>query len=190
VLAVIDAGTKRLDLSSMAKWTPDVIHAYQIFAKDFISSYAQKIDCADLALASLVEFAYPRSLPVKLKYLAGGSWKKYDSATDPEMMHFEQVVRQNMGALNVIDNSLGIRLADAAPGDLIMTRWTPVEGHTRIIYEIKAIDPSSKATDYNVIWYQGNLPEVIPQRRESVFSKIDHVFGDSPRRWNFHQFDA
>jgi hypothetical protein len=174
----------------MAKWTPDVISAYQIFAKSFISSYAQKIDCADLALASLVEFAYPKELPVKLKYLSGGSWKKYDSTTDASMEHFEKEVRQNMGALNVIDNTLSIKLAAAAPGDLIMTRWTASEGHTRIIYEITPVDPASPSSDYNVVWYQGNLPEVIPQRRESLFSAIDHVFGDSPRRWNFHQFDG
>ncbi|HVY47761.1 MAG TPA: hypothetical protein VHB21_17855 [Minicystis sp.] len=174
----------------MAKWTPDVVHEYQIFVKAFVTSYAEKIDCADLALASLVEFAYPRQLPIKLKYYKGGHWEKYDASDYPSMKDFESVVRQNMGALNVIDNTVPIKVGDAAPGDLIMTKWSAVEGHTRVIYSIAPVDPASPATDYDVVWYQGNVPIVIPERREQLFSEIDHVFGASPRRWNYHQFEA
>jgi len=42
-----------------------------------------------------------------------------------------------LGALNVIDNTKSIQVADAQSGDLIMSKWNASVGHTRIIYEIK-----------------------------------------------------
>jgi hypothetical protein len=88
-----------------------------------------------------------------------------------------------VGALNVIDNTKSLQIADAQPGDLIMMKWNPSLGHTRIIYEIK-----KDGSKYKVIWYQGNLPPVAPEKREGYFSQIANVCGNRPRRWNFAQF--
>jgi hypothetical protein len=171
----------------MARWTSEMMFSYRLFAKKYISTFDEKIDCADLALSSLVEFAYDNALPVKLKYYDKG-WKPYDSATEASKDAFRKLVMRNMGALNVIDNTRSIKAADAAPGDLIMTKWDASLGHTRIIYEMTQVLPGDPATDYNVVWYQGNLPAVVPERREQLFSTIGNVFGGTPRRWNFEAF--
>jgi hypothetical protein len=169
-------------------WTHEKTFAYRQFAKKFIATYDKEIDCADLALASLVEFAYDNKLPVRLKYYDGG-WKYYESAKEPKKEAFRKLVMRNMGALNVIDNSHSINLDEAGPGDLIMTKWDSRLGHTRIIYEIAKASLAPDATDYKVVWFQGNLPPVVPQRREALFSTIQNVFGNKPRRWNFDSFE-
>src|SRR5690349_14179872 len=117
------------------RWTYDKIFAYGLFAKKYIVGYKGEIDCADLALVSLVEFAYENGLPVKLRYYSHG-WKTYDSASHPDKDEFKRLVTRNMGALNVIDNTYAISLTEARPGDLIMTQWDAHLGHTRIIYEM------------------------------------------------------
>jgi hypothetical protein len=170
------------------RWTYEAIFAYRLFAKRYISGYAGEIDCADLALTSLVEYAYESDLPLKLKYYGHG-WKTYDSTSHPEKEEFKRLITRNMGALNVIDNSHAIPLADAAAGDLIMSRWDSRLGHTRIIYEITPITGEGGAPDHDIVWFQGNLPPVVPQRRHAVFSSIEHVYGEKPRRWNFDAFD-
>lgn len=169
-------------------WTHEKIFAYRLFARRFISGYAGEIDCADLALTSLVEYAYGDALPLRLKYYDHG-WKTYDSVAHPDKEEFKRLVTRNMGALNVIDNSHAIPITDAAAGDLIMSRWDSRLGHTRIIYEITPIFGESGAPDHDVVWYQGNLPPVVPQRRQAVFTSIEHVYGDKPRRWSFDAFD-
>ena len=169
-------------------WTYENVVAYQLFAKRYISSYVTEIDCADLALASLVEFAYENGLRVKLKYYDKG-WKPYDSSAEPSKDAFKRLVMRNMGALNVIDNTHSISLSEAAAGDLIMTKWDARLGHTRIIYELTPVLGAAEASDYRVVWYQGNLPPVVPERREQLFSAIGNVYGGKPRRWNFDAFD-
>ena len=65
----------------------------------------------------------------------------------------------------------------------------PRLGHTRIIYEMIKASAALEASDYRVVWFQGNLPPVVPQRRESMFSAIENVYGNKPRRWNFDAFE-
>lgn len=55
-------------------WTSEKISEYHKFMGPFISGYPDKIDCADLALEGLVEFAFQHGLPIKLKYYSGGKW--------------------------------------------------------------------------------------------------------------------
>ena len=112
-------------------WTYEKTFAYRLFTKRYISGYAGEIDCADLALVSLVEYAYENALPLKLKYYDHG-WKTYDSASHPDKEEFKRLVTRNMGALNVIDNSHAIPITEASAGDLIMSRWDSRLGHTRI----------------------------------------------------------
>jgi hypothetical protein len=90
-----------------------------------------------------------------------------------------------LGALNVIDNTKPVPIGMARPGDLIMTKWNNSSGHTRIIHTIN-YEPGSKKCI--ITWYQGNIPPVVPEKKEADFSKIESVYGNTPRRWNFEQF--
>lgn len=164
-------------------WQATDIDKYQLYAKSYIEGYDKKIDCADLAIACLADFASTNSLPVKLKYYAGGwKWLEFTPGTTSAAA-FKDKAMMMLGALNVIDNTHSIQLADVKAGDLIMTKWNASLGHTRIVHSI-----SQDASGYLVTWYQGNLPAVVPEKREGYFSTIENVFGNKPRRWNFAQF--
>jgi hypothetical protein len=168
-------------------WDQKAVEGYHLFAQKYVADYEQKIDCADLALAALIEYAASKALPVRLRYYKGKKWEWYvlarGSTGAPE---FKDLAMQMLGALNVIDNTRQISLAKARPGDLIMSKWSGSLGHTRIIHSLE-YDPASE--DYLVIWYQGNLPAVVPEKKSGLFSQIEGVYEGKPRRWNFSQFD-
>jgi hypothetical protein len=168
-------------------WSQQAIDRYRRFVGTYVSEYKDPIDCADLALASLVDFAAQSRLPVRLKYYSG-SWKWYQFRPDRDSaVKFKNTVLIMLGALNVIDNTKPVTLAEAKPGDMVMTKWSPSLGHTRIIYQTRF---DSGRRDYEITWYQGNLPPVVPERRIGYLSEITNVYGGSPRKWNFVQFDA
>ncbi len=167
-------------------WTSDKISSYHNYAKTYISSYNKKIDCADLAIAALIDFSAKENLTVKLKYYSKGwVWLKFDPQSD-NTKDFKTKAMQMLGALNVIDNTRPIPMGSAKSGDLIMTKWNPTLGHTRIIYSVKHVAKNNK---YEVVWYQGNLPPVKPEKKTDYFSNISNVYDGMPRRWNFEQFN-
>ncbi|MGF1689289.1 hypothetical protein L4C36_21895 [Photobacterium japonica] len=158
---------------------------YYQYAKSYIENYNKKIDCADLAIVMLIDFANKNNLPVKFKYYADGwKWLNFSSDID-DVVKFKSKAMRMLGALNVIDNTVSVAISSAKSGDLIMSRWSSTLGHTRIIHSIK-----QEESGYKVVWYQGNLPAVIPEKREALFSNIDGVYASHPRRWNFEQFNA
>ena len=168
-------------------WSKETIEQYHSFAKTYVSTYTHKIDCADLALAMLADFAAQNKLIVKLKSWSSGNWEWFGYNPDKDdAAKYKKRIMSMLGAVNVIDNTKAIPIASAKPGDVIMSQWSGSSGHTRIIYEL-TFDP--KTSDYDVIWYQGNLPVVIPQKKTGTFSSINGVFGGSPRRWKFEQFE-
>ena len=167
-------------------WTEEKIISYQTFVKTYVSSYNSKIDCADLAIAALIDFSSKENLPVKLKYYnSGWKWFNFVPGTD-DAKKFKTKAMRMLGALNVIDNTKPIPTAMAKSGDLIMSKWNPTLGHTRIIYSVKHIPKDKK---YEIVWYQGNLPPVKPERKTDYFSNINNVYGGTPRRWKFEQFE-
>jgi hypothetical protein len=169
-------------------WTKTAIDGYSTFSKTYVTGFTEEIDCADLALSALVDYATANKLPVRLRYFAKGKWDWYAlPAGSRKGASFKRNALLMLGALNVIDNTRKIAIDAARAGDLIMTRWTPTLGHTRIIDRI-SFDPA--AGDYRVVWYQGNLPPVVPQRRTGLFAGISNVYENAPRRWKFSQFDA
>lgn len=169
-------------------WTKAAIDGYATFSRAYVSGFAEPIDCADLALSALVDYAAANRLPLRLRYFAKGKWDWYTlPAGSRSAASFKDNALRMLGALNVIDNTRKIAIETARAGDMIMTRWSPSLGHTRIIDRI-AFDP--EAGDHRVVWYQGNLPPVVPQRRTGLFARIDNVFENAPRRWRFSQFDA
>ena len=169
-------------------WTKAMIDGYAAFSRTYVTSFDTEIDCADLALSALVDYAGAHKLPLRLRYFAKGKWDWYTlPAGSRKTSTFKSNALKMLGALNVIDNTRKIAIESARTGDLIMTRWSPTLGHTRIIDSIR-FDPA--AGDYRVIWYQGNLPPVVPQRRTGLFAGISNVYENAPRRWKFSQFDA
>lgn len=167
-------------------WTSANITAYQQYAKNYITTYPSKIDCADLAIATLVDFAAKKKLPVRFKYYSKGwHWMEFDPIK-MDSIDFKNNAMLKLGALNVIDNSKPIPISMTKSGDLIMSKWNPRLGHTRIVHSVQK---DFKTKKYNVIWYQGNLPPVKPEKRSDIFSSINGVYGKKPRRWNFEQFN-
>lgn len=167
-------------------WTQNDIASYHQFAKHYISTYGERIDCADLAISALIVFASRNKLPVRLKYFQSGwKWMDYNPSKDNATKYRNNAMRM-LGALNVIDNTKPISIGSAKPGDFIMSKWDSSMGHTRIIF---SINYKVEEKDYNVVWYQGNLPPVKPEKRTDLFSKINGVYDRKPRRWNFEQFN-
>lgn len=164
-------------------WTKDKQNKYHKFAKTYIASYGKKIDCADLAIVTLVEFADKEKLPVRFKYYDKG-WQWVEFALGDDKKKFKKQAMNMLGALNIIDNTLKVGVASAKAGDFIMSRWSSSQGHTRVIQSI--IPEGNK---FKVVWYQGNLPPVKPERREEYFANINGVYEQQPRRWNFEQFN-
>lgn len=165
---------------------------FAAFVPAFASSYASKVDCADLALDSLLTFARDRKLPVRLFDFDGPPgnrkrWLIYDPRRD-DWNAKRAYLLQQLGAINVIENSDPIALSQARAGDLIMHEnrfGGGYTGHTRLIISTAF---SEVRQDYLVKRYEGNLPPVVPELKEGWFKDIPDVKGKAPRRWNFGQF--
>lgn len=164
-------------------WTSEKQVKYQQFAKHYISTYSTKIDCADLGIAALVDFSKKEKLPIRFKYYSSGwKWINYSPSSD-NADDFKTNAMRMLGALNIIDNTKKVPIGASRGGDFIMSRWNNSLGHTRVIHTVTPVKDK-----YKVVWYQGNLPAVIPEKREEFFSNIQGVFDKQPRRWNFEQF--
>jgi hypothetical protein len=148
-----------------------------------VPAYAEAIDCADLALLMLARYAARERLNVRLRYLRNGRWRTYDYAPGDNADGYTRRIMISLGALNIIDNTEPIGIAEGRAGDFIMSRWDGRLGHTRVITSV-----TPQAGGFNVVWYQGNLPPVVPERREAMFAAIEGVFGNRPRRWRFASF--
>ncbi len=166
------------------KWDNEVKQKYYSFARHYVAAYHQKIDCADLAIVTLIEFAKQETLPVKFKYYKDGwHWLNYSPQTD-NAQEFKKKAKMMLGALNIIDNTIKVQIQTAKSGDFIMSKWNNRLGHTRVIHSVTPMQ-----NKFKVIWYQGNLPPVRPEKKEDFFSNIQSVHEEKPRRWNFEQFN-
>lgn len=171
-------------------WSTKQQQAYSSFMHGYVRGYSEPVDCADLALAGLATFAGQNGLQVRLfdYEKKPKRWLEFDPAAG-DWRRYKRWITSELGAINVIENSRAIKLRDTRPGDLIMTQnhGGGSTGHTRIVTSLQWEDG---ATDPLVEWYQGNLPPVVPERREALFSTILNVYGASPRRWRFDQFSS
>ncbi|MGH1342068.1 MAG: hypothetical protein ACRBN8_10980 [Nannocystales bacterium] len=170
-------------------WTKQIIDRFHAGSTSYIKTQfidrRVKIDCADLALEYLLDFCRGERLPIRLRYYSNGGWRTHVvDATVPDFEAAKREVKRNFGALNVIDNTFAIDLAQAKPGDLIMSKWSGTQGHTRIIDSV-----GSGSTPHNrpVTFYQGNLPPVVPIKKTQAFGAIDFgkLTDKRPRRWSF-----
>jgi RHS repeat-associated protein len=174
-------------------WGRADIQAYSSYMKDFVKNYPGKIDCADLALLGLINFASSNGLPVNLKYYSNGHWSSYNAQSGDfsSVGQYTNTVLTNMGAVNVIDNTHPISPGSLQAGDLLMTKYDPrttgghYTGHTRIVTGV-----SCKCADPTVTYYFGNLPPDVPERAQGLLSGVLRQGGmlgpnQVPRRWNF-----
>jgi hypothetical protein len=77
-----------------------------------------------------------------------------------------------------------------------MSKWDRYSGHTRIVVSVKL---ENTGKDAEITWYQGNIPEVFPEKRSSKFrelrKRVVELEGDklldseSTRRWKFNDFN-
>ncbi|MGD1045732.1 MAG: RHS repeat-associated core domain-containing protein, partial [Bacteroidota bacterium] len=167
------------------QWTNETFKNYQTFAANYISTYKdKKIDCADLALTALVEYASQNGLPIDLRYYRDGSWQSFNAASDEFSSKDEYLstVTNKLGALNIIDNTKPIALENAGAGDLIMSKLSEQMGHTRIIYD----NIYDKRTNNSwIAFYSGTYPPDFVKKQEGSFNKLINIYGNSPRRWRF-----
>jgi hypothetical protein len=173
-------------------WDAEVQEKYSRFMVEFAKGFDKPIDCADLALRGLIEFAHDQRLPVRMFYfgrVAGRTkrrWIGFKPGDDKERM--ANLFQRNFGAANVIDNTAQIEPAALKPGDLIMTRFQDVDstGHTRVVIRSVFDD---KQRDWLVAWMQGSLPPIVPEEVEMYFGEIPTERGiPTARRWRFEQF--
>lgn len=173
-------------------WSATVIEKFHNgssrYIEDTFINAKVKIDCADLAIEYLLDFARHEKLPVGLRFYTGKKWDTY--TVKPEQKNFASAktyAKRNFGALNVIDNTVAIDWSDAKAGDLIMSKWSGSLGHTRVIASL-TLGKDKKSG--NVTFYQGNLPAVVPVKKTQKISDIDFGKLDDkrPRRWNFKKF--
>lgn len=173
-------------------WNAEVQEKYSRFMVTFAQGYDQPIDCADLAIRGLVEFAHEQQLPVRLFYFGkvGRRLKKVWLGFKPgdNKERAARMLQLSLGAANVIDNSEQIEPAALRPGDLIMTYFPDVgsSGHTRVVIRSVFDD---KQRDWLVAWMQGSLPPIVPQEVETFYREISTERGvPTARRWRYRQF--
>lgn len=179
-------------------WSRDNINQYSQFVPRFVSTYPSEVECSTLALIALVTFAGQNQLPVRLfdhdrafgrfdRSAGTKRWIIYDPRKD-DWKSYRDYIRVQFGATNVIDNSSKISATQAGPGDLLMTEYPSGEytGHTRVLVEMR-YDVSRR--DFWTVRYEGSVPAVIPVRKEGWLKDVANLYENSPRRWNFAQFN-
>jgi hypothetical protein len=108
-----------------AKYDPQTVAKLRVLIANEITKMidkGEKSDCADVALAGLIRAASQIGLPVRLRYYANG-WKYFDSSSGEysSVEQFEKTVRENMGAINLWDNTKQIRdLNTVQTGDIML----------------------------------------------------------------------
>jgi hypothetical protein len=174
------------------RWSAQDQLDFAEFVPRFASEYATEVDCADLAIDALITFAAMKKLPIRLFDFDNPPpnrkrWLTYDPRIDD--WHAKRAfLMQQLGAINVIENSRAISLNDVRAGDLIMHENPDgggYTGHTRMLISAR-YDPSQQ--DYRIVRYEGTLPPVVPVLKKGWYKELEEVFGNSPRRWNFGQF--
>ena len=181
-------------LAQARMWGEETQLKYSRFMVDFAKGYDRPIDCADLALRGLIEFAHENRLPVRLFYFAksGGKLKRkwYGFKPGDNKEQVAALIQRQLGAANVIDNTVQIQPAQLRPGDVIMTYFPEVgsTGHTRVVIRSVFDD---KQRDWLVAWMQGSLPPIIPEEVEQFFAEISTERGiPTARRWRYGQFTS
>lgn len=133
-------------------WTSEKISEYHKFMASFISGYKNKIDCADLALEGLVEFAFQEGLPIKLKYYQGKKWhyhgspeyESFDGAKNPELRDAAAI-----GPAALAAATMAVMVRNAAKKEEYKKFVRINFGADNVIDNTRKIDPSeARAGDF------------------------------------------
>jgi hypothetical protein len=163
----------------------------------------REVDCADLAIIGLIEFANEQKLPIRL-YDYGGArrtrrWFNFypdvPGSNDPSA--YENRVLPELGAVNLLDsNTVTIQPKFLRCGDLLVNEYPDLDpatagytGHTRIVVASK-YDPQEQ--DWHIDWIQANGSSgegSIPQRKSGFLKSIAPDVVVHTRRWNFANFN-
>ena len=81
----------------------------------------EKADCADVAFTALVRCAAKFGLRLRFRYYDGG-WKYYDSDSNKfkTKEEFEKFIRNQLGAINIFDNTKQKDYKDIEVGDMFV----------------------------------------------------------------------
>jgi hypothetical protein len=156
--------------AAMREWDGNARRAYSQHAAKFISGYSMKIDCAHLAVETLIDFAFGR-LPIAFYCYdeARDDWRTFFSSDFKSKVDFSSAAKPDAHELWV-KNTAEIKASELEPGDLIMTqRPNYPHGHTRIVY---SVDHSKDPNNPYVVYYQGNLPIEAPKKSEDYLEDI------------------
>ncbi|HEU0133243.1 MAG TPA: hypothetical protein VFR28_00330 [Allosphingosinicella sp.] len=197
--ATIAARPARAQRPPKLRWTAEDEERFATFVPAFVSGYDQKIDCADLALVALATFAGRNRLPIRLydfdlprnpqfdRKIGSRRWIVFDPRRS-DWQAYGRYISDQLGAVNVIENSRRIEMREARAGDLIMSKNEgpgDYTGHTRVLVASRW---DSQRNDWWIGRYEGNLPPVVPVLKESYFGEISDVYMGRPRRWSFEDF--
>lgn len=195
----------------MNKWNTNFEKKYGDFAAPYLRAYKQKIDCADLALACLVEFAYGNDLPLRFFYYNRGQKIPMDSQKFKKDV-YRLLLKSQLNAHGVIDNTREIKLRDARPGDLLMTQrptprpWEDVDpndpekqrermGRSRIV--ISVAYNRAKPKKSKIAFLNASYPPIIPIEETEPYENftqkgddLDPAAVHSLRRWNYVFFNT
>ena len=105
-------------------------------------------DCADTALTVFIRCAASNKLPMRFRIYDSKTkqWKNMDQMDYESQAAFEAAIRQNLGFLNVLDNTLPKDFKTLEPGDMIaydlryQTTRQGYNGHVRTVVEKKVCD--------------------------------------------------
>lgn len=171
-------------------WSAENQSDYAEFMPGYVATYANDVDCADLAIIGLVEFAARQQLPVRLfDYLSNAKrWFDFIPGTTNKDQYIV-TARNELGAVNLIDNTIPVHVSELVGGDLILSELPQEDstGHTRIV---TATRYDRAQDDWVIDWVQGTLPPALPAPRSFPFRQMPnpHNVRLQPRRWNFAQF--
>lgn len=109
-------------------------YAYRVFAKDQADAWTDegiKLDCADLSIALLCEFAAKHQLPLKWRvyYPAERRFVSFDNENRQfdSPASFRAWSQYYLGAMNLADNTYPVSYDDWAGGDMVLMDWNQTE---------------------------------------------------------------
>jgi hypothetical protein len=107
---------------------------YRLWSKERTDTYVEdrtKLDCADLSIALLCEYAAINNLPLswRVYYPAERRFITFDN-TDKQFEspeHFQEWSQWFLGAMNLADNTYAIDYETWAGGDMVLMDWNKTE---------------------------------------------------------------
>ena len=174
------------------KWTAADANAFATWVPNYVGKYSGALDCADLAIVTVIEFAKINRL--HLDFNLPSQKLRYNESNFINYELLKHWARKSLGARNIADNTKSVSVGQARAGDVLLFNWNqspqiPNGNHWHTFLWIN----SAK-------FYYGNLDEndnpvaldyTTPSRptpsgyHPADLLKHGDLYGGSPRRWKF-----